>query len=159
MKRYNIWMLLLVIGMLCSCDKNRVFEEFYKVQEKGWHQDSLATFIFEVPDEKSAYNLSIDIRNTSNYKYCNLYYRYYLYDMKGIKLKTDMVEVFLMDPKTGKPLGSGIGGTYTHKFDFLKNYTFPQKGQYKIKFKQYMREITLEEIKNVGFRLEKTSGN
>lgn len=155
MKRNNILLLFFVITFMMSCDKNRVFEDFKEIDKKGWHQDSLVSFTFSVPDESQTYNLSIDIRNTSNYKYCNLYYRYFLYDEKGTKLKTEMPEVFLMDVKTGRPQGSGIGGSFTHKFDFLKNYRFPKAGQYKIKFKQYMRDSNLEEIDHVGFRLEK----
>lgn len=157
MKVNNICTLFVVMLLAISCDKNRVFEEFHKINEKGWHQDSLVSFTFEVPDATVSYNLSIDVRNTANYKYCNLYYRYYLYDAKGNKLKTDMPEVFLMDVKTGKPNGDGIGGAFTHTFDIVKNYKFPEKGTYKIKFKQYMRDINLEEIQNIGFRLEKFS--
>jgi gliding motility-associated lipoprotein GldH len=146
---------VLISIVLSSCDNSRVFEEFKKIGDKGWHQDTVLTFNFEITDAAKDYNLSIDVRNTSNYKYCNLYFRYFLYDEQGNKLKTEMPEVYLMDPKSGKPLGSGISGTFTHSFVFLKNYRFPKTGKYKINMKQYMRETKLEEISNIGYRLEK----
>lgn len=150
--------LLVVIGLLCaSCNKNRIFEKFEPINEKGWYQDSIVSFTFTIDDETQNYDLSVDVRNKSTYKYCNLYFRYFLYNAKGEKLKSEMPEVFLMDSKTGKPLGSGIGGLYTNNFGILKNYKFPAKGVYKVNLKQYMRDVLLEEIKDIGLKVEKSN--
>jgi gliding motility-associated lipoprotein GldH len=86
-----------------------------------------------------------------------LFLRYYLSDSLGKELKSQQLELLLMDAKTGKPQGKGLGDIYTHQFDLLKNYTFQKPGSYQIKLKQYMRQDPLPEINSVGIRVEEVS--
>ena len=63
--------------------------------------------------------------------------------------------MFLMDAKTGRPLGSGIGDIYDHQFELLHDLKFNAAGTYKIILKQYMRKDPLPGILAVGIRVEK----
>jgi gliding motility-associated lipoprotein GldH len=68
-------------------------------------------------------------------------------------------ELTLLDPKTGKPLGKGLGDIFDHQIVALPNYRFQKSGTYTIKLKQYMRQDPLPDVMSVGVRVEKASGN
>jgi gliding motility-associated lipoprotein GldH len=142
---------------LISCDKARVFEENHELDSKNWYVDSVQTYRFSVSDVSKSYNVLINLRNSDSYPYYNLFLRYYLSDSLGKELKSQQLELLLMDAKTGKPQGKGLGDIYTHQFDLLKNYTFQKPGSYQIKLKQYMRQDPLPEINSVGIRVEEVS--
>ena len=151
---FKVLTLALFVALLSSCDDKRVFEDNRDFAAKAWYIDSVQTFQFEVKEIDKPYNLLINIRNSENYPYYNLFQKYYLSDSSGQELKSQQTELILMDPKTGKPLGKGLGDIYSHQFELLGNFTFPHKGKYTIKLKQYMRQDPLPEIYSVGFRLE-----
>ena len=139
---------------LSSCDKNRVFEDNHDFSGKVWYVDSLQKFDFDISEQTGPFNLLVNVRNSENYPYYNLFLRYYLLDSEGKEIKSQQTELIVMEPSTGKPLGKGLGDIYSHKFEILKNFTFPKPGKYTIKFKQYMRQDPLPEMYSVGFRLE-----
>ncbi len=62
-----------------------------------------------------------------------------------------------MDPKTGKPNGSGLGDLFDHKFLIKRNYRFPKPGKYTMQIRQYMRQDPLLNILSVGITVEKGS--
>ena len=147
---------LSVIGLM-SCDEQRVFEENNDFSGKVWYIDSLQVFNFKVNDIGKPYNLLVNVRNSENYPFYNLFVRYYLLDSTGQELKSQQTELILMEPNTGKPLGKGLGDIFSHKFEILRSFSFPKSGTYTIKFKQYMRQDPLPEIYSIGFRLENVS--
>lgn len=137
-----------------SCDSKRVFEANVDLPKRDWHIDSIPAFRFRVEDASKPYNLLINLRNSEAYPYYNLYLRYYLLDSTQREIKSQQVELILMDPKTGKPTGDGLGDIYSHKYQLLGNFVFPKQGEYVVKLKQYMRQDPLPEINSVGIRLE-----
>ncbi len=55
-----------------ACDSNRVYDE-YKSVPNQWNKDSIITFNVKPPDSTNAYNLFVNLRNTNDYKYSNLF--------------------------------------------------------------------------------------
>lgn len=159
------WLFLFKISVvvfllaLISCDEKRVFEKNNDFSGKVWYIDSLQVFKFKVEEIDKPYNLLVNVRNSENYPYYNLFIRYYLQDSSGQEIKSQQTELILMEPNTGKPLGDGLGDIFSHKFEILKNFSFPKKGTYIFKLKQYMRQDPLPEIYSIGFRLEDVSKN
>ena len=51
------------------------------------------------------------VRNKNSYAFNNLYVKYELFHEDSL-IKTDLTEVILFEPKTGKPLGTGMGSTF-----------------------------------------------
>ena len=66
----------------------------------------------------------------------------------------DKLEITLADP-SGRWLGEGFGGLKTVETLFRENVFFPVSGNYTIRVKQGMRENKLEEISDIGVRVEK----
>jgi gliding motility-associated lipoprotein GldH len=153
----SLWIgILMSAGLLEACsDPNRIFEKNVEFTQKNWFADSAATFDFEITDEKIAYNIYYNIRNTISYQYYNVYVTYYLEDAKGKVIDSQLQDIKLMDDKTGQPYGNGVGDIFEHQLLALKSYKFKQKGKYRFKIKQYMRHNPLKEIISIGIKLEK----
>lgn len=145
----------ILFSVLVSCqDEARVYEYNYVMSQNNWAIDTIPSFSFEIDQPQKEYNVYVNIRNTIGYPYYNLFVNYQLCDSLGIKLKGQQIEMMLLDPKTGRPLGKGVGDLFFHQFPVLNNYSFPYKGKYKIKVIQYMRINPLPEIMSAGVRVE-----
>lgn len=138
-----------------ACDNNRVYEENYNFADKKWLIDTIPTFRFEITEPNDAYNIYWNVRNTISYPFRNLYLTYYLEDTLGRTISTDLHNMLLFDPKTGKPYGSGSGDIFSHQIMALPEYEFDSAGVYQIRLEQYMRTDTLNDLLSVGVRIEK----
>ncbi len=144
----------LLLLVLTRCDDNRVYEDNTDFDQTVWAADSLLNFRFQIDEPEQAYNIYWNVRNTVSYPFRNLYLTYYLEDTLGNTLKTDLYEMKLFEPRTGKPYGSGLGDIFSHQILALPNYKFDTAGMYQIRLQQYMRQDTLPEILSVGVRVE-----
>lgn len=146
---------------LVSCDKERVYDE-YKSLPNEWHRDSVVSFQLEAPDTLNNYNLFINLRNNSDYKYSNLYIITEINFPYG-KVISDTLQYEMAKP-SGEWLGTGFGEVKESKLWYKENFRFPEAGEYSVKIQQAMRkrESTkgikkLEGITEVGFRIENST--
>lgn len=155
-----IFILIAFVIAFSSCDKfaqsktERLFEYNYQFTNRIWNMDTIPSYQFEIENPNVACNLLLNLRNGLDYSFYNIFVKYSLEDSTGKVLKSRQLELNLLDPKTGRPLGKGVTDLYFHQFEFLSNYKFPYKGKYKIKVTQYMREQELKGIHSVGVRIE-----
>lgn len=157
LKTVNLLFVLLLGFFGWACDPDRVYEQYNDIPDNQWYIDSVQTYAFTIEDPALAYNIYYNVRNSVSYPYYNLFVTYYLTDAKGKQLSSQLQELLLMDAKTGKPLGDGVGDIFDHQVILLTNYKFPQKGNYTLKIKQYMRKDPLPEIMSIGIRVEKAT--
>ena len=150
----SVMVALLIITVLSACDKNGVYQNFTDFDSQFWHQDSVVTFRFKIEDASRKYNLKALIRNSQQYPYHNLYYQYTLVDQNDSVLNQELMQIILFDPKTGVPMGGGVGEIYDNDQMVLENYTFPSAGEYEVSITQYMRLDTLPYVYSVGLRIE-----
>ena len=159
--RNRILVILLCVFNFTACDEKMVFDS-YKSVPSQWHKDSIISFNFKAPDTLNNYNLFINLRNTSDYKYNNLYLIASLKQPHG-KTVIDTLEYKMANEK-GEFLGSGFSNVKENKL-WYKGYDSPFKfqenGEYQVKLQQAMREngkvngvINLEGITDIGFRIE-----
>jgi gliding motility-associated lipoprotein GldH len=142
---------LFILFSLLGCDRNRIFEKH--VDLKGsWPLQSSQLFEFDIIDSEIPYHITGMVRNKNSYAFNNLYIKFELFHEDSL-IKTNLTEVILFEPKTGKPLGSGMGSTFDRNFDFVKSHTFETSGHYKIKLTQFMRLDTLKDIDRIGVRV------
>lgn len=148
---------ILIVGFLLTalyaCDNNRVFEEYKPVFEERWHKDSILIFDIPITDTLQNHNLYINVRNDINYAYSNLWLFVNIQQPGGSAIR-DTFEMALADP-SGKWLGEGFGGYKTRQAIYRNNVFFPNSGNYVISIQQGMRDVELEGISDVGFRVEK----
>src|SRR5882672_2144449 len=95
--------LLAILILLNCCDNSRVFEKNYDFPERHWLILDKPTFDFTV-NNGQPYNLYCNLRNSVDYPYSRVFITYILKDSTGSELKKEMIQSFLFDEKTGKPL-------------------------------------------------------
>ena len=135
----NFYLLILTISLV-SCD-NTVYENYYSFENESWNSDSLKSFDFEIMDTLATYNLSLNIRHSTDYEYQNLF----IFVSGEVN---DTIELMLAD-KNGKWKGSGISDIREFIHSLKKDRTFSKKGKYSINIEQAMRYGASEKIQNL----------
>ena len=148
-----IYIVVIVLLLLSSCSDNSIYDHNEQVS-KPWTADQKAEFVFEIQDTLSAFDYFINIRNTTDYKYSNLYL-FIRTDFPDGRYSVDTAEIFLADIN-GNWLGNGYGEIKDSQILFRKKGRFPMKGNYKITFEQAMRDDQLMGIDAVGIRINKS---
>lgn len=154
----NSFRLFLVASTLVSCDKTQVFDQ-YKTIDNGWHKDSIVSFDFEQEVSKKPLNMFVNIRNNDDYEFNNLFLIIKLEQPKG-KIKIDTLEYQMANPD-GTLMGEGFSDIKESKLWYKENFSFPEKGKYKVSIQQAVRQNgkvkgveVLQGITEVGFRIE-----
>ncbi len=149
--------LALMIVTFSSCDRNRVFDDYKPI--KGWNKDSVVTFQLNNIDSSKVYDLFINVRNTNEYQYSNLFLIAEIKFPQG-KVISDTLEYEMTKPN-GEWLGTGFGDVKESKLWYKEDVRFDEPGEYKVTIQQAMRrngEVdgiqVLEGITHVGFRIE-----
>ncbi|AXT21196.1 gliding motility lipoprotein GldH [Flavobacteriaceae bacterium AU392] len=157
------WLVIILFFGCISCDSNRVFDQ-YKSVSNAWHKDSIIEFKVTPPDSIKRYNLFVNIRNTNDYKYNNLFLIVEMSFPNG-KIIKDTLEYTMAKPN-GELLGSGFTDIKENKLWYKENVLFSEGGEYKINIQHAMRENgsvegmdNLEGITDIGFRIENVIGN
>lgn len=156
---FIVLFLLGSILFFSACDKKRVFDEYQSV--RGWNKDSVIRFDLGELDTSRVYNLFINLRNTNEYKYSNIFLITNMQFPNG-KVISDTLEYEMAKPN-GEWLGTGFGDVKENKLWYKKNVKFDEAGNYQVSLRQAMRKNDsvqgielLEGITDVGFRIEKT---
>ena len=136
-----------------SCDPKRIYDKFKDIKDGIWDRTEPIKFEVAINDTLSYNNVFVDIRNSGNYKFSNLYlFLSTIYPNQ--KISRDTVDCLLADNK-GKWLGKGLGDLNDCRYLLKKGLRFHQKGIYTFEFEQAMRVEKLEGIKSMGIRIEK----
>ena len=139
-----------------SCtDPGAVIDQNSAVTNHNWSYPDRAKFDVKIEDANSLYNLYMNLRVTSDYKYSNLFV---LIAQTGPDKKRIVKRYELkLANKDGEWLGKGSGNLYSYQAPFLTNYKFPVKGLYHFAIEQNMRDNPLREVNDVGLRVEKAT--
>lgn len=148
--------LLLAVTSFLSCDSNAIFKDHEDIDDGVWYVKNEPSFTFEITDISQPYNVYYLVRNSIGYPYYNLYVKRFLLNEKNKIVNEALNELILMDERTGKPIGDGLGDLFDHKIVALKNYRFPKAGKYTFKVRQYMRQDPLPGIMSMGVSVEPT---
>ncbi|PKQ62902.1 hypothetical protein BZG02_11405 [Labilibaculum filiforme] len=153
MKMLKFLCVLFLVVIVLSCDSKRVYEQYESIPDFEWSQENTLRFEVEITDTIHAHNIFVNLRNSGDYAYSNLWVF-----VKSIspdkEVEEKKVEIALAD-ETGAWYGSGFGDIFDLQVPFKKNVVFPKSGKYVFKIKQGMYDPKLKGIVNVGIRIEK----
>jgi len=162
LRRINgLCFVILSCFFITNCDSNAAFDK-YKSMPNQWHKDSIVNFNFKAPDTLKNYNLYVNLRNTNDYKFSNLYLLVELNYPNGKAVK-DTLEYKMAAPN-GELLGTGFSDIKENKLwfrGFDKSFKFNEEGTYTVNIQHAMRNNgdvdgveNLNGITEIGFRVE-----
>lgn len=152
------WTLLATVFLMTSCDSNQIFDQYQSVPNQ-WHKDEAISFAMTPPDSTNYYNLFINIRNTNDYKFSNLFLIAEINFPHG-KIIKDTLEYQMAKPN-GELLGNGFTDVKENKLWYKEKVRFDELGEYQFSIQQAMRangEVdgvdNLTGITDIGLRIE-----
>lgn len=141
--------------LLVSCFDMPFYSESSSINSEGWSSVDTVKFGFNISDEAQRFNGQIDLRHTGDYNFSNLYL-FIDITYPNAKHRVDTLECVLADNR-GRWYGSGLGDMVSHRIDYLEGIVFPLEGEYEVAITHGMRREHLEEITDIGLRLENLS--
>lgn len=151
MKAY--YSIIFSVFLLFSCTEERYFENNHDFKDRIWNLKETAEFQFGIDSIAIPYQIKLNVRNTMDYSFRNLYIKYQLLDSSTI-LEDKLLNIDLFEAKSGKPYGERQSDIYSHQLILQDSVHFPASGEYTIDLRQYMRENDLEGMVSVGIRIE-----
>ncbi len=149
----NFLLIILIASVLISCDRNRVFEENHTIGNGIWNSAGKIRFEVAIADTSLRYNIYLNVRNSMQYPFSNLYLFMDTRFPDG-RIARDTIDCMLAD-YDGRWLGSGVGSIKFSQFLFHRGIGFEQKGNYRFEIQQAMRVNDLPGIHDLGIRIEK----
>lgn len=139
--------------ILVSCTTIDLYEKAVTIPKHQWNSSFKPSFDFTIKDTSAPYRLFLILRHTEKYNFNNLFVNVYV---KGPgqdtaqKIQQDLV---LATNDKGW-LASGMDDIYEHRIQLGSDQGL-RAGNYTFTIEQIMREDPLENVLNVGLRIEK----
>jgi gliding motility-associated lipoprotein GldH len=148
----SLFVAVCTIMLFSSCDPGRLYDDNKIIPGDQWHYKNAIPFDVQVIDTTKFYNVYVNLRVSSEYKYNNIFM---WVNTTNPARKTDQrrIEIRLADDG-GKWLGKGLGDIYDYRFPVFQKIRFPNSGFYRFELEQNMRDDTLMYVKAVGVRVE-----
>jgi len=138
---------------LFGCQSNNVFQEIRDIPESSWNKNNIISYNFHIEDTLQPYHVLLNVRNTSQYKYRNLFLFIETTSPQGNTVR-DTFECVLADER-GRWYGKGWGDVYENEIPYKKYIRFPRSGTYSIEIQQAMRTDNLRHITDMGVIIRK----
>jgi gliding motility-associated lipoprotein GldH len=145
--------ILLVAILFSACNNNVVYDENKEVDQQAWKTIDKLYYEVDITDTIKDYKLAINIRNTIEYPYSNIFFYMNTILPNGKVTKCDTIECYLAYPD-GTWKGKGSSKIRDNRFWIAKNIKFEQKGKYTFELRQATIDSTLKGICDVGLHLE-----
>jgi gliding motility-associated lipoprotein GldH len=151
---------LFVVAVLAilhaSCMQTGLYEKITFMPTHEWEYANQPEFQFEISDTVSAYRLFFLFRHSNAYAYNNLWISVDSKLPGDAVIRTERFEFKLASGQNW--LGTGMDDIFDHRILLYKNpVKFTKQGTYTVRFRQDMRTDPLENVMNVGLRLEKSN--
>jgi gliding motility-associated lipoprotein GldH len=145
----------MIIGsfFILSCDKNAIYDKSITIPHHVWSYTDTLLYYVNIADTLHSHNIYVNIRNSHNYQYSNVFLFISTFAPNGHSLK-DTVEITLAD-KSGKWIGKGAGNVFSLQVPYKRNIKFPYMGIYLFEIQHAMWNKDLPGIIDVGLRVEK----
>jgi gliding motility-associated lipoprotein GldH len=151
-KNFLLFSLIFLAGLLAACERKPCCQKSNPIPKELWNKDS--TFVYEcnVADSSKYYNFYINIRNTTDYAYQNLWL-FFTSQLPDSTVFTDTLNCILFDAY-GRWTGKGSGRIKENQLTFKSKVRFPQTGDYTFTIQQAMRDDNLTGITDIGITLQ-----
>lgn len=154
MKLAHLFISILIIVIIISCGPNYALNKTYDIDNNQWTYADSLRFEFEIKDTTAIYNLTLDVKHTTNYSFQNLYTNIHTQFPNGTRLSKP-VSLELAD-KTGVWQGDCNSKTCTLEIPIQEGAYFNQPGKYVITVEQFMRDSIINGVKSITMKVAET---
>lgn len=148
-----LFIVLMTMGLISCKDSVTVADTNFELNRQNWSYTEKIRIPVTIDEVDIPYNIYLNLRHTSNYKYSNIFLLIHIISPDGKRI-TERREFKLALPD-GEWLGSGSGNMYSYQLLIKDNYRFPVKGKYIFELEQNMRDNPLDHVTDAGIRVEK----
>ncbi|SKB71340.1 gliding motility-associated lipoprotein GldH [Sphingobacterium nematocida] len=143
----------IAIGLSVSCSNDAVYEKNQAIPNRSWSYEEKPRFDVHIDDNKSKYNVYINLRHSNEYDFSNIFV---LLHEKGNKLlDTAYRKEISLAQLDGRWLGNSAGSLYEIQYLAKDGFVFPDTGMYTFTIEQNMRETPLKDVVDVGIKVVK----
>lgn len=135
-----------------SCTSINLYEKDVAIPKHEWKSSFKPSFTFTIKDTTVPYQLFLVLRHTEKYNYTNIYVN--LYIKPPGKDSIQKIQRNLLLANNDGWLGTGMDDIYEHSIPLGEKQTL-KAGTYTFTLEQIMREDPLENVLDVGLRIEK----
>jgi gliding motility-associated lipoprotein GldH len=151
----SLFFSLPVLLCLSSCGTIDLYEKTVPIPKHEWKSSFKPEFRFTIKDTTVPYRVYITLRHNDRYNYNNIWVNLYT-KSPGDSIRQVQYELPLAS-KQGW-MGSGMGDIYDHRIAITpqdQDLYFRRSGEYVFSLEQVMREDPLQNVIDIGIRLEK----
>ena len=151
--RSHSLLLLLLAVVLFGCGEKPLFEKVYSFENRVWTLDQKPEFKLEVTDTTALYDISLTLRTTTDYKFNNLwiFLNTTLPDGQSERLPFQI----RISNEDGSWIGNKTGSVVETSLDFPAR-KLPVKGEYSFIVEQAVTQSQVDEVLDIGLRVNKT---
>jgi gliding motility-associated lipoprotein GldH len=142
---------------LASCTTMDLYEKSVSIPGHAWKSSYKPSFTFTIKDTSSAYDLFLVLRHNDKYSFNNIYINLYAQTPGSDSAQSARYDLTLGTNEKGW-LATGMDDIYEHRISLTGSAQplyFNKPGDYTFTVEQIMREDPLENVLNVGLRVEK----
>lgn len=140
---------------LFSCQPIDLYERVVSIPRQEWKSSFKPQFKFVIRDSQSRYDVFVLLRHNEKYEFNNIWISL-TYQRQGEPAVSGQYELPLANNEGW--LGSSMDDLYEHRIRITPPGGIPFKeGEYTFTIGQIMRKDPLENVLNVGLRIEKKS--
>jgi gliding motility-associated lipoprotein GldH len=151
--RFSVVILVFVLFFsMIGCQNDAIYEEFKPLSINGWDLHDTLDFQFEIKDISKKYNLYINVRHRDLFEYQNFYIKTFTQFPSG-RIKEDILSIPLSN-EAGEWIGKCTGDVCFYRAPIISRFKFEEPGTYHIRLKHEMRVNDLENMIDVGLKLE-----
>lgn len=138
---------------LSSCQTIDLYEKVVSIPKQEWYSSFKPQFNFTIKDTQSRYDVYVILRHNEKYEFNNIWISL-TYQLKGQPPVTGQYELPLANNDGW--LGTAMDDLYEHRIRITPADGIGFKaGEYSFTIAQIMRKDPLENVLNVGLRIEK----
>lgn len=153
--RKHVLIFFSAAALLASCTHINLYEKVVAIPDFAWKSSYRPEFTFNIEDTTSLYQIYVVLRHNDRYNWNNIWINLYS-EMPGDSIRKVQYELPLANKEQW--LGSAMGDVYEHRILITPQpIIFKKPGTYKYIIEQDMREDPLQNVINVGLRVEKKS--
>lgn len=151
----GLFLAALFISLLACEEEGIYFKEHLTINEAGWEYEDLKNFNFSIADTSSHFDLVLDLTHGTDYAFENTYVIVHTSFPSG-KTISDKISLELATG-TGAWLGKCSSKECTISLLLQERVKFPELGEYQIAFEQFNRTESIKALKNLSFKIYKSS--